>query len=190
MQTKKVNAMFGPYGVLELFFRHPVPPREATDLTLTRPPLSLAIELIANWQSDLPQLSEAAVTRTPPVVAFGAEYSGWLYAVAVWSAPISPRLNDDHTLELRRLAMCEAAPPDTASWMLDAMSRAIPEVCPEIRRLLAYDEFHEDGDVVYETAGWSATGVSWVKARRNQDAGGFGASVPSVLRQRWELHLR
>jgi hypothetical protein len=67
-------------------------------------------------------------------VAYAAEHGGAYYAVAIWSQPIIRSIADGVTIELRRLAIADEAPKNTASRMLAVMIRLVKRKYPFIQR--------------------------------------------------------
>jgi hypothetical protein len=96
----------------------------------------LACELNRLWHSRLPHIHWSNVVRNTHYVCFGAKYNCRRYAVGIWSSPVAQnRLKDGkHTLELRRLAISDDAPRNTASWMISRMVRIIAKMFPDMKK--------------------------------------------------------
>ena len=77
-----------------------------------------ARELNAAWHSLLPRTDLGNLLCGNTTVAYVAEFDGCYYAVAIWTQPIIRAMCDGSTIELRRLAIHEKAPKNTASRML------------------------------------------------------------------------
>jgi hypothetical protein len=108
--------------------------------------------------------------------------------VAIWSHPVNRSLPQTEWLELRRLAICDESPRNTASWMLGVMARLIRRASPEITTLVSYQDKEVHAGTIYKAAGWTPTAVkkfaSWTNAKRTRPAD----QAPSD-KQRWELRL-
>lgn len=137
------------------------------------------------WHSRLPRLS----TACPCPAYYGAEFDGIWYAVAAWSHPISPQV-DQTWMELRRFAIAEDAPKNTASRMLSWMVRDIRKRFPAVPRLVSYQDTAVHAGTIYKASGWECCGVV------SNNSGWSGKStryrrpdVTTTPKQRWELGL-
>lgn len=139
------------------------------------------------WHSRLPVLS----TACPCPVYYGAEFDGLWYAVAAWSPPVARLLPQDTWLELRRLAVSDDAPANTATRMLGWMARDIRKRFANIVRLVSYQDTAVHKGTIYRAAGWVATTLSgkaereWSCPSRPRRSGQSNA-----IKQRWELDLK
>jgi len=103
-------------------------PTSALQLQFVTIDMRTAMELNAKWHSMLPRKSAAflgALLCGNMSIAYAAEFENQFYAVAIWSQPVARSYCDGHTIELRRLAICEQAPKFTASRMLGVMRRLV-----------------------------------------------------------------
>ena len=151
-----------------------------------------AIDLNALWHSRLPKVIRGNIDRNRHSICFAAECAGIFYASAIWSSPVSRELatNGECLLELRRFAIANDAPKNTASRMLSVMVRLIRRRFPEIVRLLSYQDTAVHAGTIYKAAGWQRVGFrrggidAWssnVRKRVNTQAAGD--------KVRWELEL-
>lgn len=115
------------------------------------------------WHSRLPRFKSGAPCR----IYYAAEYDGVLYAVAAWSNPVSAMI-DPTWLELRRLAISDDAPKNTASRMLGWMVRDIRKRFQEVPRLISYQDPAVHNGTIYRASGWTSTG--------KRKSGGFGSA--------------
>ncbi len=141
------------------------------------------LDLNAAWHSRLPKF----VTACPCPLYCGAEFDGLWYAVAAWSPPVARLLPQDW-MELRRLAIADDAPKNTATRMLGWMIRHIRKKYPECPRLLSYQDTAVHQGTIYKAAGWTAVsdtdGGEWTRPSRARNA------VQSAsIKRRWELPL-
>lgn len=91
-------------------------------------------------------------------------------------------------LELRRMALSDSCPKNTASRTIGIMVRLIKKKFPEIRRLISYQDTSVHTGTIYKASGWvpatKTEFVSWTtkKRKRNKDQA-TGAKI------RWERHI-
>jgi hypothetical protein len=131
------------------------------------------------------------VVRNKDYVCFVAESSNLYYAVAIWSSPVAAnRLKNGETaLELRRMAIAQDAPENTASRMLRIMRQIIARELPHIETLLSYQDTEVHKGTIYKAAGWQAVacneGTDWTTSKRKRNtAQSLAAKV------RWEYSMR
>jgi hypothetical protein len=143
------------------------------------------VQLNHEWHSRLPSVGSASQGR----VFYGAAYEGVVYAVAMWSNPVARMLPQGTWLELRRFAVADDAPKNTASRMLGWMTRDIRARFPELVRLISYQDCEVHHGTIYRAAGWTAgprsDGGEWTRPSRWRSA--TQSSAPKI---RWEKPLR
>lgn len=159
-------------------------PTSALQLQIKRCDKRLAVELNRRWHSRLPEIA-----NWQHCDAFLAEHEEMIYAIALWSHPVSAMLNGMGLYELRRMAVCEDAPKNTPSRFLSVMTKMIRREHPEFKRLISYQDPIVHNGIIYKAAGWRCAG--------SHKSGGF-SSAKSRFRQRdqvpgdkvrWELDL-
>jgi hypothetical protein len=143
----------------------------------------------------LPRTDLGNILCGTTTVCYGALFAGQWFAVALWSQPIIRSLCDGHTIELRRLAIGESAPKNTASRMLGFMAKAIPRRFPQITRAVSYLAVDVHAGTIYRAAGWQPVGD--IVAARPQRFTGVNrktrATAPlqtNSRKQRWEKQLQ
>jgi len=156
--------------------------------------MRLAQELNTKWHSMLPRTDLGNLLCGSTSVAYGAEYAGNWYAVAIWTQPIIRAVADGETIELRRLAIAEAAPKNTASRMLAVMRRLLQRKWPHLTRAVSYLAIDVHAGTIYRAAGWSPVGkVVAARPQRfsnvNKNTRATGPIQTSSRKQRWELTL-
>jgi hypothetical protein len=121
-------------------------------------------------------------------VFYAAEYDGRYFAVAMWSNPVARLLPQLTWLELRRFAIAEDAPKNTASRMLGWMARDIPKRLAGIERLISYQDTEAHTGTIYKAAGWTKTAASsgsqWSRPSRYRTP-----TQSASPKQRWEKAL-
>lgn len=143
------------------------------------------------WHSRLPKIG-ASQGR----VYYAAECNGVIYAVAMWSNPVARLLPQLEWLELRRMAISDDAPKNTASRMISWMVRDIRKRFPDVVRLISYQDCEVHQGTIYKASGWKQAenyvsrkrgwGPKTVWANRNR-AGRTDQAVSP--RMRWELRI-
>jgi len=92
-------------------------------------------------------------------------------------------------LELRRLALSERCPKNTASRVIAIMVKLIRKKFPEINRLISYQDCSEHTGTIYKASGWTPTNktklLDWTTNKRKR------APLQSKSDKiRWELILK
>lgn len=156
-----------------------------------------ALALNEQWHSRMPRLSEWNVYTKHPS-CYGAIHEGIYYAIAIWTTPISSQLDNGRNLELRRMAIHEDAPKNTASRMLGWMVR-------ELKRNTKWDHAFSYQDTavhqgtIYKASGWNPTHLC--KKGGGWNTGGETRGVRRVVKSqpksqsdapkvRWEISLQ
>lgn len=101
------------------------------------------------WHSRLPKIGNSHFR-----ICYAAECSNLFYAVAGWSNPVARLLPQQTWLELRRFAIHDEAPKNTASRMLGWMRRDIIQRFPKIERLISYQDMETHSGGIYKAVGW------------------------------------
>lgn len=167
-------------------------PTSTLQLRIHRMEKARAVKLNALWHSVLPYIPAFHVE-----IAYGAESGGKCYAVALWGRPVARTICDKGWLELRRMAIADDAPKNTASRMLAIMTREIRKTRPDICRLISYQDTARHKGTIYKAAGWvpvdmSSSPINWggaaqTKKPPTRERKAIIADAPKV---RWEYALR
>lgn len=150
-------------------------PTSAHQLLYHKTNVHRACELNQLWHSRFPKIDWSNVVRNKDYVCFVAEYDAIAYASAIWSSPIAAnRLKEGAScLELRRMAIAEDAPPNTASRMLGWMRRYIIKNLPHITLLISYQDTDVHKGTIYKASGWKyanrSKGTSWSNSKRKRN---------------------
>lgn len=143
------------------------------------------------WHSRLPEIGASRGRAY-----FMAEFKNVIYAVAMWSNPVARLLPQLDWMELRRFAIAEDAPKNTASRMLGWMVRDIRVRFPDVNRLISYQDCHAHAVTIYKASGWNHA-KNYVSRERGWTGEGWntrkrpGRTNQSVApRMRWELELQ
>ena len=149
-------------------------PTAALQLQIRRCKVQHTCELNALWHSRFPKIDWSNVVRNRDSACYVAEHDDIAYAVAIWSTPIAAnRMTEGRTaLELRRMAICDAAPPNTASRMIGIMRRIIAKEMPHLTLLVSYQDTAVHAGTIYKASGWTAAaqnkGTSWTNKSRQR----------------------
>jgi hypothetical protein len=128
-------------------------------------------------------------------VFYIAEFDGVAYAVAMWSNPVARLLPQLAWLELRRLAIADDAPKNTASRFIAWMVRDIRKRFPGVERLISYQDCESHKGTIYKASGWrQAEGYKGRKRGWESSKGGgrqrAGRTNQAVsVRMRWEMEV-
>lgn len=153
-----------------------------------------AMDLNYKWHSVLPDTNLATIVgRTRRMAYYAAEFDGRFFAVAIWTDPIAQnRLkNGDSIIELRRLAICDSAPKNTASRLLAVMARLIAKKYPDVRRLISYQAVAHHSGTIYKAAGWTEGPTSAFQGWqfKNGQRNSFLQAQTQSAKIRWEKEL-
>ena len=166
-------------------------PTSALQLVFAPCNLRRACLLNNQWHSRLPNATFGNM-QPYPSVAYMAEFDDIVFAVAIWSRPVSPSLNKYAWIELRRFAIAPDAPKNTASRMLGWMVRDVAKRFPEIEKAISYQDTAVHHGTIYKAAGWVDAFSS------NRTRWHLGANAPSKdnsniittsEKHRWERNL-
>jgi hypothetical protein len=140
-----------------------------------------AILLNHLWHSRLPNVVRGNVDRNKHSVCYAAEFGGVFYACSIWTSPVARKLNDRGWLELRRMAIADDAPKNTASRMIKIMTMMIQKKFPSIERLISYQDTEVHKGTIYAAAGWvkeaENTNADWGKSRNRAAPQATGAKI-------------
>jgi hypothetical protein len=125
------------------------------------------------WHSRFPEFGGGGYRR-----CHTAEFSGRLYAVAIWTNPTSPKLPQLEWLMLKRWAIADDAPPNTASRMMRWMKSDIRRRLPEVTTLVSYSDPDTHHGGIYRACGWTddtttqrnSSSNAWHNRKRNGKA--------------------
>jgi hypothetical protein len=152
-----------------------------------------ACGLNRRWHSLLPRSDLGNMLCGSRSVAYAAEFDGRYWAVAMFSQPIIRSIAaDGKAVELRRLAVCDAAPKNTASRMLAVCLRLVKRKYPALERAVSYLAVDVHRGTIYRASGWHPAGE--VAAARAQRPKGSRQRATGPLqthsrKQRWEIEL-
>lgn len=153
-----------PVEVHSLFPGRGAPPARATDFSLHEIGVDLAMQLNDTWHSVLPDTNKGSLLRNKRKAFYGFEFDGKWYAVGIWTDPVAGNRLAEPSLELRRLAIDDSAPRNTATRMLRLMREDLRKRFPDIRKVISYQAKSYHRGTIYKADNWLA--VSETKGRQ------------------------
>ena len=152
-------------------------------------PKEIAISLNKQYHRVLPEIKN--VTLHGNEAYYGFFFKGSCYAVALWSSPIARALPYRTHAELRRFAINDSSPKNTASWGLARMAHLIKKKYPSLKLLVSYQAVKIHEGTIYRAAGWNE-GVhtkpsSWVRKGKGRQQNDYRQIVSGTIR--WEREL-
>ena len=143
------------------------------------------------WHSKLPKIHWSNVVRNKHYVCYAIKYKHAIIGVAIWSSPVAAnRFKDgDKLLELRRLALSDVCPRNTASFVISSMIKDIKVRFPELTRLVSYQDTEAHLGTIYKASNWTAAPIQtslldWTTSKRKR------SSLQSTAdKVRWEYNL-
>lgn len=158
-------------------------PTSPLQFEILQMPVKVALGLNREWHSRLPEL-----TNWQACWAYGAVFDGIYYATAIWGHPVARAYNDKGYAELRRMAICDNAPANTASRMLRVMRLSIKKNFPGFVKLISYQDTEVHAGTIYKAAGWKVGGT-----KKNIGTGWQTRNRPAMQsasdKIRWEYDL-
>lgn len=150
-----------------------------------------ACSLNALWHSRLPVLDWSNVVRCGWDYCFAAEYANVFYAAAIWTRPVSMSLNGRNWIELRRMAIADDAPKNTATRMLMVMKNHIRRHNKDVVKLISYQDTAVHAGTIYKAAGWTVGRTSKAGEQNWEKTHPRPSKVQSdAVKVRWEYDLK
>ena len=130
-------------------------------------------------------------------IAFGAFFNGRCYAVAMFGRPVARTICGLGWLELRRMAITDDAPKNTASRMLSWMVREVTKMRPDVVKLISYQDTEHHTGTIYKAQGWHPVDmkhspVNWGGAAQTKTAPSRKreTKILKAPKIRWERDLK
>ena len=126
------------------------------------------------WHRVLPEIHWSCIVRNTHRVCYAIIFNNEAIGVAIWSSPVAQNRFPDgkKMLELRRLALSDKCPKNTASRVISIMIKLIKNKFPEINRLISYQDCAEHTGTIYKASGWVATNktklIDWTTSKRKR----------------------
>ena len=142
------------------------------------------------WHSRLPKIHWSNVVRNTHYVCYVFKYKEAIIGVAIWSSPVAQNRmkNGKRILELRRLALSNVCPKNTASFVLSQMIKRIKKKFPEIIKLISYQDKDVHLGTIYKASNWKMAGqvslLDWNTNKRKRNP--LQSTADKI---RWEYSL-
>lgn len=158
------------------------------DITIEETRAQIACMLNELWHSRLPKIHWSNVVRNTHYICFVFKYKEAVIGVGIWSSPVARKINRETHLELRRLALTDVCPKNTATFVLSKMRKSIKNKFPNIKTLISYQDTVVHLGTIYKADNWKnmviSAGGEWsspTRKRKNVQS--------SVKKIRWEYEL-
>ncbi len=164
-------------------------------------PLQLRFEQVASnfaaslneeWHSVLPYIPVFHIQ-----IAFGAFFNDVCYAVAMFGRPVARTICDKGWLELRRMAIANDAPKNTATRMLSWMVREVSKMCPDVVKIISYQDSEHHKGTIYKAQGWTPvkmehSPVNWggTAQKKKPPTRSRRTKILKSTKIRWERNLK
>ena len=157
----------------------------------------IAVKLNALWHSRLPVYNTGFCLNS--TVSYGLIYKNIYFAIAIWTNPVAQALPQKNWLELRRMAICNEAPKNTASRMLSIMAKMIKTKLPFVCNLISYQDVESHKGTIYKASGWKIgshhRGGTWNRPNAKNSWNGKPRTRPDLNNAigekiRWEKQIR
>ena len=127
-----------------------------TEISIEETRAQIACMLNEVWHSKLPDIHWSNVVRNKHYICYVFKYKEAIIGVGIWSSPVAAnRLKDgDRVLELRRLALSDVCPKNTASFVISYMVKDIKKRFPELIRLISYQDTDVHLGTIYKASNY------------------------------------
>lgn len=129
-----------------------------------------ASELNKTWHSRLPKIHYSNIIRNRYYCCYGGHYKGIWIASAIWSSPVNQNFDIVTTLELRRMAISNLCPKNTATNLISRMIKDIKSRLPLVTKLISYQDTEVHLGTIYKASNWYIDAEtkfnSWGKSRK------------------------
>jgi hypothetical protein len=163
-------------------------PTTALQLHFGATDLGVAKQLNRLWHSRFPNFGGGGGR-----VCHVAEFDGLYYAVAIWTNPSAAKLPQRAWLMLKRWAIADDAPKNTASRMMMWMTKDIRRRFPEVKILVSYSDPDTHDGAIYKACGWdegeTTRRTAGSKQWHNQDRGSRSENRPCERVTRWTKRI-
>lgn len=142
------------------------------------------------WHSRLPIIHWSNVVRNTHYVCYAIYYGDLICGVGIWSSPVAQNRfkNGKEMLELRRLAIANNAPKNTATQSISFMQKDIKKNMPDIKLLISYQDTDVHTGTIYKASNWTMGAetpfIDWSTSKRKRST--IQSNAPKI---RWEYNL-
>lgn len=142
------------------------------------------------WHSRLPIIHWSNVVRNTHYVCYAIYWGDLICGVGIWSSPVAQNRfkNGKEMLELRRLAIANDAPKNTATQAISFMQNDIKKNMPDIKLLISYQDTNVHTGTIYKASNWVVGAetqfIDWSTKKRKRNT--IQSDAPKI---RWEYDL-
>jgi hypothetical protein len=146
-----------------------------TDITIEETRAQIACMLNELWHSVLPKIHWSNVVRPGRYACYVFKYKEAIIGVAIWSRAVAGNrfTNEHEILELRRLALSNVCPKNTATYAIAKMIKLLKIKFPVVKRLISYQDKEVHNGTIYKAANWIKTSeaplIPWSNKRRKRN---------------------
>jgi hypothetical protein len=158
-----------------LFEHQIVPVENVNDFEFKVISATDACTLNKRWHSRLPEIHYGNVVRNTHYVCFAAYFQSDVYAITIWSSPVAQNRFKfgKQVLELRRMAISENCPKNTATKMLAHNRKWIKTNMTDIALLVSYQDTEVHLGTIYKADNWISAnytkGLKWDTDTRSRN---------------------
>ena len=138
------------------------------DLDVIKPQFASSLNSI--WHSRLPAIHWSNIVRNRYYVCYGISYKGIWVGCAIWSSPVNQHFDIVKTLELRRMAISNLCPKNTATNIISRMIKDIEIRLPLVEKLISYQDTEVHLGTIYKASNWFIDAETkfntWGKSRK------------------------
>ena len=163
---------------------------EIKDIVIEETRAQIACMLNELWHSRLPEIHWSNVVRNKKYVCYVFKYKQAIIGVGIWSSPVAANRfkNGDKILELRRLALSDVCPKNTATFTISQMIKRIKVKFPDLFKLVSYQDKQVHLGTIYKASNWTPASdvplLDWnTKSRKRSTLQSDAGKV------RWEYSL-
>lgn len=163
-------------------------PTSALDLWFLKIDFDRAKELNRLWHSRFPETGGGGSR-----VCYAAECNGIYYATAIWTNPSAAKLPQREWIMLKRWAIADDAPANTASRMDSWMFRDIRKRFPEVTTAVSYSDPDKHDGGIYRACNWvegETTKRGIDNGWRNRERGNVAVNDLCKRVTRWTKAIR
>jgi hypothetical protein len=160
------------------------------DIKIEETRAQIACMLNELWHSRLPDIHWSNVVRNKKYVCYVFKYKQAIVGTAIWSSPVAANRfkNGWNMLELRRMALSDVCPKNTATYTISQMIKQIKIKFPDLVKLVSYQDKEVHLGTIYKASNWvAATDVpllDWNTSKRKRN------NLQSTsAKVRWEYSL-
>ena len=161
------------------------------DIVIETTRAQIACMLNELWHSKLPKIHWSNVVRNKHYVCYVFKFKEAIIGVGIWSSPVAAnRLkNGNRMLELRRLALTNVCPKNTASFVISKMIKDIKERFDDIDTLISYQDTEVHLGTIYKASNWKAAPQQTKIQDWNTDKRKRNKLQSTANKIRWEYQL-